>query len=388
MLMTVNAARVTAVAVAAYVLILLKQYGHDWLVGSNGELFAVDFIGVWAAGHLAGAGAPAAAYDPALHALAHTAGLGHASAEHYPFPYPPFHLALAAALATFAYVPAFATWVAVSLTAYLWAAAGIVGSPRGALYMAACPAVLTNVYIGQNGLWSAALLGFGLVELERRPILAGVFLGLLAYKPQIAMLVPVALIAGGCWRALAAAALTVAALVIASLAYHGLATWQAFAAQLGAVGGLIAQTNLDVGKLQTLYGALRALGMPPQAALAAQIAAAAAAVAATFVIWRRPSPFALKAAGLAAATLMVSPYLFVYDLAVLMVAQAFLIRYAQDAGYDEFDLRGIVAANIAVAAVAFTSQPFGLAATLILAVVVWRRMALGRPAGLSIPSPA
>ena len=66
-----------------------------------------------------------------------------------------------------------------------------------------------------------ALLGGALLLIERRPWLAGVLIGLLAYKPQFGVLIPVALVAGARWPTIAAAGATVVALVAISFAALG-----------------------------------------------------------------------------------------------------------------------------------------------------------------------
>ena len=94
----------------------------------------------------------------------------------------------------------------------------------------AFPAVLINVGHGHNGFLTAALLGGGLVSLDRRPLVAGILFGLMAYKPQFGLMIPVALIAGGHGRAFSAAAATVISLVGVTLLAFGPHAWQAFIA--------------------------------------------------------------------------------------------------------------------------------------------------------------
>src|SRR5438105_147271 len=79
----------------------------------------------------------------------------------------------------------------------------------------------SNVGHGQNGFLTATLLGGGLIFLERRPILAGVLLGLLAYKPQFGLLIPLVLLATGRWTAIAAATVTVLSACSATLIVFG-----------------------------------------------------------------------------------------------------------------------------------------------------------------------
>src|SRR5450759_1306515 len=78
---------------------------------------------------------------------------------------------------------------------------------------------------GQNGAWSAALLGGGLSLLERRPVAAGMLFGLFVYKPHLALLIPVALIAGRQWRALIAAGVTTVIVLALSVVLFGPDVW-------------------------------------------------------------------------------------------------------------------------------------------------------------------
>src|SRR5436309_2254785 len=84
-------------------------------------------------------------------------------------------------------------------------AAGTSVDPIWLLLAAAYPAVFVNLGHGHNGFLTAALLGGALVLLDRRPIVAGVLFGLMAYKPQFGLMIPLVLIATGRWRAFAAA---------------------------------------------------------------------------------------------------------------------------------------------------------------------------------------
>src|SRR5258707_10279692 len=104
-------------------------------------------------------------------------------------------------LGLMAYVPALLAWLAAGWYAF-YRALRLAMPGQGTLLLAlAAPAVFINAVGGQNGTWTAALFGGGLGLLERRPLLAGGLLGLLIYKPQLGLLIPVALLAGRHWRA-------------------------------------------------------------------------------------------------------------------------------------------------------------------------------------------
>jgi hypothetical protein len=112
---------------------------------------------------------------------------------------------------------------------------------------------------------TASLFGASLLSLKRRPILAGVFIGCLTYKPQFGILFPVALAAAHQWRALASASVTAAVLVGISIAVFGTGVWQALPHQLAAqttevflAGGNLSSVA-DWGYIQTAYGLVRLL---------------------------------------------------------------------------------------------------------------------------------
>lgn len=125
------------------------------------------------------------------------AALGHPFEGYFGWHYPPVFLFVAAALATLPYTTAYVLWTFGTFPAYLVAVRAIVGERSGYFLAAAFPAVLCNFIVGQNGFLTAALLGGGLLLLAEAPILGGVCLGLLTFKPHLGLLVPIALIASG-----------------------------------------------------------------------------------------------------------------------------------------------------------------------------------------------
>ena len=145
---------------------------------------------------------------------------------------------------------------------------------RDSLWLAiAFPGALVNLTNGQNGFLTLALLGAALLTLERRPILAGVLFGLMSYKPQYGLLVPIFLIATGRWRAIAAASVTVALLAALSFAMFGAQTWQAFFASIAFTRHVVLeQGGSGFEKLQSAFAAARLWGFSVATAYAFQAA--------------------------------------------------------------------------------------------------------------------
>src|SRR5271156_1367741 len=143
------------------------------------------------------------------------------------FYYPPVFLLLCGALARLPYLTAFLVFEATTLGFYLLVLRRILGERSVAILvpLLAFPPVLWTIGLGQNGFLTAGLFGAATLLIDRRPTVAGLLFGALCVKPHFALLVPVALAAGGRWRAVAAAFASAAALCLLSLAVFGWQTW-------------------------------------------------------------------------------------------------------------------------------------------------------------------
>src|SRR5579871_2083136 len=199
---------------------------HWWVYDSQGLGIPTDFVNVWSAGRLVLDGHPALAYDWDIQKQVQVAVLGQSYPGNFAWHYPPPFLFVAALLAHFPYAAAYAGWAAVSFLPYLAAMRAIVGRTFGLLLAAAFPVVFTNTLVGQNGFLTAALIGGTLVAMPRWPVLSGICLGLLSYKPQYGLLFPLVLIAASQWRVFCAAAVTAASLAAVSWIAFGTESWQ------------------------------------------------------------------------------------------------------------------------------------------------------------------
>ncbi len=314
-----------ALLVAVVALVATSRHGVDlW-----GRPLGTDFVGVWVAGGEVRAGHPALAYDNAAHAAAQAAAFG-ASDSFLPWPYPPLFLLVAGGLASLPYLVALAVWqggtLVLALVAAMRAASG--AAPRREILIAALafPAVAINLLHGQNGFLSAGLVGLGTLLLPRRPLAGGALLGLLAYKPQLALAVPIALAAGRHWRALVAAGVTVVAMTAVTLLAFGPEPWRGFVANLGFARKIILEAGgLESFKLQSAFAAARLLGAPVAAAYALQAIVGAATLAGLAWLWHGGRDLRLKLAGLALASLLVSPYAMDYDMVLVGLALAAIV---------------------------------------------------------------
>lgn len=363
-----------ALIIAQAIYLAASYWSGTWLVAPDGSGVASDFVNVWAAGKLVWQGHPAAAYDWPVHKAVEVAAVGHPFDGYFGWHYPPTFLFVAAALALMPYAAAYALWVFATFPLYLAAIRAIVGERAGYVLAAAFPAVLGNFVVGQNGFLSAALLGGSLMLLERRPALAGVLIGILAYKPHLGLLFPIVLLAGGHWRAFAAAAATAALMILVSLAAFGVQAWVAFAANIGHTSqAFLSDGWADFGKLQTTFGLTRVLGGSEALAWSLQGLVALFAATAVALLWRSRASYELKAAAFGCGVLLATPYLYLYDLVVLAVPLAFLIRLGRARGFRQHEFAGIGLACLLVLIFPFVKAPVGFAAVLVVAALVARR---------------
>jgi hypothetical protein len=290
--------------------------------------YASDFSHYWVAARLAGAGDPNAVYDfSRLQAFGQAvAGIKVA----IPWFNTPTFLMLILPFSWIPYHAAFFAWVMSTLGGYLLVMRRLVPHPRVTWLALAFPSTLLNISYGQNGFLSVIFLGGGMVLLEPAPLAAGFVLGLMTFKPHLALLIPIALAAGRRWRALAAMLVTSAGLIGASVLLFGLGVWGIFFQKItvmlgGLQGGQIsAATVLPLGKMPTIFSSMRGLGA--DSLTAAVIQAIFGLVAAALVVWvwhSKASP-AISSAVLVLATFLVTPYAFVYDNVLIAVALACL----------------------------------------------------------------
>ncbi|MCC7266770.1 MAG: DUF2029 domain-containing protein [Caulobacteraceae bacterium] len=344
-----------------------------WLIGADGRPLCRDFGAFWAAGQLVGAGQPALAYDlPSLTAVFQRAGAPAACAM--PMQYPPVFFLWLRPLAGLGYPVAAGLWIAAGVAAYA-AGLALLGG-RGAALLAglAAPAATACVAGGQSALLLAGLAMAGLALLDRRPLVAGVLIGLLAFKPQFGVLIPLALAASGRWRAFAAAACSVAVSYVAAGLAFG---WDIYPAFLDAIAAaqqaVLGQGRISWGKVQSTYGLVRALGGGTLLAWALQGVVCLAAAIGVAALWRSRAPFERKAAGLCVAMLAASPYVLIYDLTLAAAAAVWLLA-ERGARIGPLSAAAIGASLLLPLAHGDTALPLGpLALALLAAVIVARR---------------
>ena len=352
---------------------------HWWIYDSAGLGIPTDFVNVWTAGRLALEGQPALAWDWNIQKQTEVALLGQNFTGYFAWHYPPPFLFVASLLAHLPYAVAFIGWALVSLVPYLAMMRAIVGRPFGLLLAVALPMAFSNVLVGQNGFLTAALIGGTIYLMPVRPILSGICLGLLSYKPQYGLLFPLVLIAASQWTVFFTAATVTLALALASWLAFGTESWLAFFHWMP----MFSQAFLTEGqapwwKMHSLFALVRTFGGTEALAwIFHWIFAGSVAVVVT-LMWRSRVRYSVKAAALATGTLLTTPYLFMYDMMVLAIPVAFLLRMGLSSGFRAYELPALACALAMIMGFILTGMPLGFGATLIVAALVMRRASLWR----------
>jgi arabinofuranan 3-O-arabinosyltransferase len=348
-----------------------------WLANEKGAPVYHDFTCFWVAGWEALHGGTASLPDQAAfkEVQDNFAGLGHS--PYSSLSYPPTFTLILVALAMLPYFAAFLTWESVTLVGSIAVVYFIVRRQPAISLMLASPFAAWNFLIGQNGFLTTSLLGASLLLLEQQPVLAGVFIGCLTYKPQFGILLPVALIAARQWRACVSAAVTAIFLVAASAAAFGVDSWVAFPRVLFTQGSGTMLAGPDWGfLLQSVYGLILVLHGGAALAWLSQGVATAGAGVIVWLVWRSPARYPLKATTLSTAALIATPYAFAYDLAAIAIPVAFLASDQIRCGLLRGEQTTMITLFVASLAVIPTAgrAPVGAAILIMLLCLILRRV--------------
>ncbi len=339
--------------VVAYPIIFLGVYVFVialWISGSSifpkhdGVEFSRDFTNVYVAGLAAHEGKPADVYvwehQKERERLLETTGQGPNPDEGYvPWVYPPMFLGVAWLVAFAPYYFALAAYLVAGAAAYGAAIYKLAGFRQSLWAIAAFPGVWSNVFAGQNGFITTALLGGGLFFLDKAPVAAGLLFGALSYKPQFFVFIPLVLLVGRYWKAFLTTTVSAIAYAALSLAAFGADSWRGFFQGLASAQSTILESTADLwlGKMHTVFSAVRMYGGSLQAAYVVQTFVAIAVALVLIIIWMRRPSLAVRGASLVAALLLISPYSFGYDQVILAIPIALLAREGIEKGFYSFE---------------------------------------------------
>ncbi len=310
-----------------------------WSHTSVPEPMSQDMAAIWSAARLAADGHAVDAWNfPALFVGEKLAiPTMNASNGVLLWLYPPTMLLFVLPLGWLPYLLALVLWLGVTYLLFAATIRATVQRDAALLCALAFPGAFLTVIIGQTSLFTATLAGVGLLTLNRRPVIAGICFGLLTMKPQMAILFPLALLCAGQWRALAAWAATIAGGVALTTLAFGIGSWIAFVHGINDAYQIVGTGHVKLARMPTVFALATLAGWPAYIARALQLLSAATAAIVVVYAWRGACSYALRAATLACACLIVSPYLYDYDLTWYGLVIAWYARYAWTHGWRRFD---------------------------------------------------
>ncbi|MDN7933794.1 glycosyltransferase family 87 protein [Burkholderia metallica] len=333
--------RVFAGVVLASELLFIVIHVIRMHLSHNGVLqpLSQDFSPFWRAAWLAAHGHAADAWhSPALYAVQKlaipTMNLADGT---LPWRYPPSMLLLVLPLGWLPYTVALVLWLGLTYALFAVTIHATVQRDAAWLCALAFPGAFLTVVVGQTSLFTALLAGAGLLALNRRPVYAGICFGLLMIKPQLAALFPLALLCAGQWRALAAWAATIAGSIALSTLAFGIGPWLTFAHAIDGIYPIVGTSMATHTRMPSVFALAAMAGWPAIVANGLQLLSAAVAALAVVYAWRGACAYALRAATLACACLLVSPGLYDYDLTWYGLVIAWYARYAWTHGWRRFD---------------------------------------------------
>lgn len=294
-----------------------------------------DFITYYAAAELAEQGRVTDAYDLEKMHLAEKAVWP--KSEKYAWFYPPTFHALVKPLAALDYKPAFALFMTATFLLYILAVRRLARPHSVFLPAAAFPAVLVNLIYGQNAFLTAGLVILAFANLYSRPVLAGVLIGLLVIKPQMAVLLPLLLICGRHWQTFLAAAITATLVCILSTWSIGLDAWPAFFQSLSDAREYLETGKLRWGQMISIFADVKQLGGSTILAYSLHIAWAGMLLALCVFTWLRTRDLALRATTFVLATLHFSPYMYDYELVWMALPLILLGIRGSQSGWLRFE---------------------------------------------------
>ena len=235
-------------------------------------------------------------------------------------------------LALLPYLASLAVWLAITLVCYSLVIWRIFPEPRRIFEILCFPGIGINFLAGHNGFLSGTLLGGGLLFLDRSPILAGVLFGSLFYKPQLAILGMIALLAGRRWRVLWITVISAIVMGLASALVLGFGTWVAFFQNI-AYGAQFTNKPYFWVRMPTIYAAARFAGSGTMVAWILQGISMLGVIAGVTWVWSKKASEGTRASILVVGILLSSGYAFIYDYAILAIPFAWLWKESRITGW-------------------------------------------------------
>ncbi|MCP1834202.1 hypothetical protein J2R76_002539 [Bradyrhizobium sp. USDA 4532] len=344
----------------------------------HGHPIGTDFSSFWAASSLVLSGHASDAYDPAKHYVAQEAVFGN-GVQYYAWLYPPPALLIVAPLGLLPYLTSLFIWLAITGAAYIATVWRVIQRSDAIVPILCFPAVLINMIHGQNAFLSTAIVGTGLLISDRYPFTAGVLLGMLCFKPQLAMMLAVVVVARTNWKMALGAALSICFLATSATLIFGVEIWQHFVSIVPLSKMWLEQGTIGFAKMQSAFSSVRLVGGEIYLAYSIQTVVTICAGILLFMIWRSPASLRLRAGATGAAILLGTPFILDYDFVLLSLPIAALAAEGLANDFRPYEKTALAIAWILPLIsrqASFAFVPLSPEVVMFLLVLIWRRTAI------------
>jgi hypothetical protein len=314
---------------ACLAIILAVNFGRPGLVNWSGQLKGPDFLQFYVAGSIGLSGDSAALYDANAFAKLGVKRVPESSGVYYLPIYGPQMSLLFAPFALLPYGWALLIWILITTATYgvccwaVWKSCRHLRNegPSIVLIAAGFPAVFNLITYGQNSAIALACVTGAFLALRwDRYFLAGLAIGTLIYKPQLAVVLVCVFVASLEWRVVAGMLSGAALQLGAAWVWYGTPTMRAYYEWMRGIGEINSLLEPKLYQMYSLLSFWKLLVPNLQIALGLYIFSACVLLVASYRIWRTRAPLSVRYSFLLLATVLVSPHLFVYDLVILAPA--------------------------------------------------------------------
>lgn len=314
------------------------DFATPGLFDRAGNIKFQDFLPFYVSARMIAHGRAPELYDQRTIATEEFQIIGRQSDLRLPSLYGPQVALLFVPLTRFSFPVAARIWVTLSLLIYCGCIYAIVRTcsslaPYSAIVATAAvayPPLFHFVVRGQvSALVLACFTAAWLAFRSDRDWLAGIALGLLIFKPQFLVAVPLVLLLARSWISFATLVGSASAQLVLTWACFGSAVMRSYFDALLQIPRWIGTVELNLAPIQmhSLRSFWSLLIPWPNVALPLYVVSSIAVVSIAAATWKSASPLALRFAALTLAAVLVNPHLFVYDLLVLAPALLLLVDW-------------------------------------------------------------
>jgi hypothetical protein len=287
-----------------------------------------DFVNYWAGARLAVSGEADLLMSPQSYYQYLQSQFG-SQLDVHNWSYPPHTLLFIWPLGFLPYLAAFAVWIGAGLGSFYYACRKLTANKVDSLVLLLAPATFICIYTGQNGFFTATLILLAFAFRKDRPVLAGILIGCLTFKPQLGLFIPLILILTRQWTIFLSAAITTLALIGTSIAIFGSEVWVNYLTEIIPQQQEILELyNPQFTRMvPSAFMAAKNIGVPIDMAWVIQYAMSALIFCTVIWGFYKKRPPQLQFALFCTASALFSPYVANYDLVILAPAAYLFYSY-------------------------------------------------------------